>query len=284
MHRRLTLLAIVAALAASVTAVAGADPTRPDPNLAGLQVALSVKGFYRGPIDGLRGPLTATALRAFQQHARLASTNVPTARTLAALGRLGRPRYGTRTLRRGMVGLDVAALQFELRYHGFPNPGHGGFGGRTMRALERFQRYAGLHPDGVAGRATYLALRTPPPRAPRLFFPLPSFTAAAHAGRAAEIACAYATAIASATRGVVSFAGNRGRGYGYTVVVESRNGLRVVYGHLARIDVKVGEPLVAGAFVGLAGWTGKRRASTTLRIELRLRGAQIDAYSALFRR
>jgi murein DD-endopeptidase MepM/ murein hydrolase activator NlpD len=54
-----------------------------------------------------------------------------------------------------------------------------------------------------------------------------------------------------------------------------------VYAHLARIDVKKGEHLIPGALVGLAGWTGKKRAETSLRLELRVRGAQLNAYDAL---
>jgi hypothetical protein len=33
---------------------------------------------------------------------------------------------------------------------------------------------------------------------------------------------------------------------------------------------------------GLAGWTGQKRPETSLRVELWLRGAQLDAYQALF--
>jgi septal ring factor EnvC (AmiA/AmiB activator) len=56
----------------------------------------------------------------------------------------------------------------------------------------------------------------------------------------------------------------------------------LLYAHLARIDVHVRERLVAGAAIGLAGWTGKKRPETSLRVELWLRGAQLDAYQALF--
>jgi peptidoglycan hydrolase-like protein with peptidoglycan-binding domain len=100
---------------------ATADRPHPDPNVAGLQTALAVKGFYRGPIDGIHGPRTTAALRALQRRFGLSSSSVSSRRTLSVLGTLGRPRYGTRALRQRMVGLDVAALQFELRYHGFPN-------------------------------------------------------------------------------------------------------------------------------------------------------------------
>jgi hypothetical protein len=284
MGRRLLLALLAAAVAAASATVARADSPRPDPDVAGLQTALAVKGFYRGPIDGFRGPLTSAALRAFQRHARLASTSVADARTLSALGALGRPRYGARSLRVGMVGRDVAALQFELRYHGFPNRGRGVFDARTVLALKRFQRYAGLPADGMAGRATFAALAQPPPAAPRLRSPLPTIEAAVRAGGAVELVCSYSSAVAAVAGGTVVFAGNRVHGYGYTVVTRDRNGLDVLYAHLARVDVARGERVTPGALVGLAGWTGKRRPVTSLRLELRLRGAQLDAYAALYRR
>lgn len=283
MRRCLVVVAVTAGLALTA-GIAQADSPRPDPDLAGLQAALAVKGFYRGPIDGIRGPLTAAAVRAFQRHARLASTSFVTDRTLAALGPLGRPRYGARALRRGMVGRDVAALQFELGYHGFPVRVRGTFGAQTEVALAGFQRFAGLPADGLAGRATFAALRSPPPRSPRLRSPLPAVQSVARAGPAVELACAYSTAVAAAASGTVVFAGNRAHGYGYTVVTRGPTGVEILYAHLARIDVRPGQRLVAGALVGLAGWTGKKKAVTTLRIELLLRGARLDAYSALYRR
>ena len=123
----LALLAAVC-IAVPVASAASADRPHPDPNVAGLQTALKLKGFYRGRIDGLRGPLTTAALRAFRQKHRLPSSTLIDRRTRSALGPLGRHRFGTRMLRRGKVGLDVAALQFELRYHGFPAVATGVFG------------------------------------------------------------------------------------------------------------------------------------------------------------
>lgn len=268
MRRRLVLAVVAFALSAvGLAQAAASDRPQPDPNVAGLQTALAVKGFYHGAIDGIRGPRTTAAIKAFQEGGR----------TLAALGTLGKPRYGTRALKRGLVGLDVAALQFELRFHGFPNDDRGTFGPHTQLALERFQRYAGLKPDGVAGRATFVALEQPPPVAPKLKSPLAVVQRTVPVGNAVELSCPYATPVAASAGGTVVFSANRSRGYGYTVVTRDAKGFEIVYAHLARIDVRNGQRLVPGAMVGLAGWTGKTKARTSLRVELRLRGAQLPA-------
>lgn len=277
-------LAVLAAVcfAVPVASAASADRPHPDPNVAGLQTALKLKGFYRGRIDGLRGPLTTAALRAFRQKHRLPSSTLIDRRTRSALGPLGRHRFGTRMLRRGKVGLDVAALQFELRYHGFPAVATGVFGERTKFAVERFQHFAGIAADGIAGRTTLAALAKPPPAVPRLQPPLPLSQHAKQVGNAVEITCPYAAAVAASIAGRVLSAANRSHGYGYTVVIRDRRGLQVLYAHLARIDVRAGDRLAAGAAIGLAGWTGKTRPETSLRVELRLRGARLDAYTALY--
>jgi murein DD-endopeptidase MepM/ murein hydrolase activator NlpD len=282
MGRRLVAAAAVAALvAASFAGASSADRKRPDPNVAGLQTALATQHLYRGAIDGILGPQTIAALKALQRRERLASRNLLGERTLSALGRLGRPRYATRSLRRGLVGLDVAGLQFELRYHGFPNRGRGVFDAQTYAALVGFQRFAGLPADGVAGRATFEALDKPPPATPSLRSPLSVVEHAKPIGNAVELGCPYATAVAAVLAGRVLFAGNRAHGYGYTVVTRDARGLEILYAHLARVDVRAGQRVVPGALVGLAGWTGKQRARTSLRLELRLRGAELNAYDAL---
>lgn len=274
-------IAAAALIAAGFVRASTADRPHPDPNVAGLQTALAVKGFYRGPIDGIQGPRTTAALRALQRRFGLSKSNLGSRRTLSALGTLGRPRYGTRVLRLGMVGLDVAALQFELRYHGFPNDERGSFGRHTLLALTRFQRFAGVPPDGAAGRGTYDALAKPPPVAPKLRRPLAVVERTTAVGNAVELSCPYATPVAASMAGTVVFSANRTRGYGYTVVTRDARGFELLYGHLARIDVRNGQRVVPGALIGLAGWTGKKRAKTSLRLELRLRGAQLAAYESV---
>ncbi len=51
-----------------------------------IQKALKAKGFYRGPIDGVVGSQTITAMRAFQKAKGLTSTRFFTIETITALG------------------------------------------------------------------------------------------------------------------------------------------------------------------------------------------------------
>ena len=105
-------------VAACLGALVFAAPADANPQTAGLQVALRAYGFYLGPIDAISGQGTATAIRAFQRSSRLPVDGIAGKRTRRALGRLGGPLYGERTLRRGRVGWDVSVLQFLLARHG----------------------------------------------------------------------------------------------------------------------------------------------------------------------
>lgn len=69
--------------------------------------------------------------------------------------------YGDRTLRRGMSGSDVRALQMDLIALGYSCGvcgADGDFGRATESAVKAFQRDTHLTVDGIAGRNTYAAL------------------------------------------------------------------------------------------------------------------------------
>ncbi|MBA2385350.1 MAG: peptidoglycan-binding protein [Actinobacteria bacterium] len=151
------LLAAVAALAAAGPAAAES------PHVAGLQVALRAYGYYGGSVDGVRGPGTEAAIRAFQAKHRLPVDGIAGAMTRRALGKLGRPLFGRRPLTRGRIGLDVSALQFLLARNGLGTVADGYFCDRTEAAVRRFQSRAGLTVDGIAGPATLAALRSSVP-------------------------------------------------------------------------------------------------------------------------
>ena len=126
-----------------------------DADVAALQVALRGVGLYSQTIDGSAGPGTRAAVQRFQAAHGLTADGVAGAATRAALGRRGGPSYGTRTLRLGHAGWDVAALQFRLAWRGFPSGTlDGGFGTHLKAAVRRFQAYSGVTADGTAGPQT----------------------------------------------------------------------------------------------------------------------------------
>jgi Putative peptidoglycan binding domain/Transglycosylase SLT domain len=133
----------------------------PDLQVPGVQIALYRHGYYKGPVDGIAGPLTQRAIRDFQRSKGLEPDGIVGPRTHAAFGRFGGPLFGTRLLRRGTAGFDVAVLQFLLAERGLP-PAFldGTFGPLTEQLVRRFQRRAGLSSDGIVGRRTRAALVT----------------------------------------------------------------------------------------------------------------------------
>ena len=142
-------------------ALPGSAAAFTNPQIPGLQVALRARGYDPGPIDGVVGPKTAGAVRAFQRRAGIHADGLAGPRTRARLGRLGRPLFGARTLTRGRIGWDVSVLQFLLARRGFARSHlNGNFGRGTERAVRRFQRAFGLAVDGIAGPATQRTLLT----------------------------------------------------------------------------------------------------------------------------
>jgi peptidoglycan hydrolase-like protein with peptidoglycan-binding domain len=153
---RIAFFALMAVLAGASSSQAAALPPLQVP---GAQVALYRHGFYKGPIDGIAGPMTRRATRRFQRSKGLDPDGIVGRRTRAAFGRFGRPLFGSRLLQRGKVGFDVSVLQFLLARRGFSPPSlDGDFGPVTERLVRRFQRGAGLSADGIVGRQTRRAL------------------------------------------------------------------------------------------------------------------------------
>ncbi len=270
-------------LAAGTTTAAAAGDAR----VAAVQVALQQRNLYRGTIDGEDGPATRKGVLALQRRKGLVPDGVVGPQTLAALG--GETSVlGSRVLVRGASGLDVAALQFSLAWHGFPSGGFDGvLGGHTEAAVRRFQRWARLAPDGVAGQATIAALAQPIAVSPlRLAWPLvapigdPFGPRGSRFHSGIDLVASTGTAVAAAAPGRVAWAAWLDGGWGNLVVIAHGGGVRTMYAHLSRIDVRVGERVAAGAQVGLVGATGDAT-GPHLHFEVRFRGAAVDPLSAL---
>jgi murein DD-endopeptidase MepM/ murein hydrolase activator NlpD len=282
----------VVLLAGLVAAALCASPARSagDPAIAALQVALRAKRAYSGPVDGVEGVRTDNAIRRFQRRVGLTVDGVAGPRTRAALGPTWNRRVGSRVLGRGTRGWDVAELQFRLAWHGFPSGKFDGvFDAGTEEALVRFQRWAGIAADGLAGAATFAALAGPIPTAPyRLRRPLAAPITSPfgprgvrfHAG--VDMPSPVGTPVGAAAAGVVALAGRFGGGWGKLVGVDHSGGVRTLYAHLSRIDVRVGQRLAAGARLGAVGATGTHVTGPHLHFEVRVREAAVDPAPALY--
>ena len=262
--------------AAALIVVALALPARANAspaNVAALQSALQALRLYDGYVDGIRGPLTRRAVVLLQRRRGLAADGIAGPRTRRALGWRGRPGLGSRTMRRGKRGWDVAALQFLLQ-----RAGHGAgradglFGPLTEAAVRRAQRAAGIGVDGLAGPATLGALRgrsTPSapstPGGPVSFYrpvagPIgDGFGAPRGGGRlhqGLDFPVPFGTLVEAAGVGTTIFAGYNAAGYGNLVVVQHRLGYTTWYAHLSSITSWVGEQVEGGTRIGYVGSTG----------------------------
>ncbi len=120
-----------------------------------LQGRLASLGFDTGPDrPGDYGPATTAAVRAFQEARGIRVDGACGPETWAALVESGF-ELGDRLLydRRPMLrGDDVGEIQHRLNALGFDAGREDGiFGPHTSRALQEFQRNAGLAPDGIGG-------------------------------------------------------------------------------------------------------------------------------------
>jgi peptidoglycan hydrolase-like protein with peptidoglycan-binding domain len=132
-----------------------------------VQRRLSELGYYRGPIDGIWGGETRTAVERFQANRRLVVTGDLNEATVAAMGLdpnrvLGRnyvapPAYEQPVANVGPV--TTRAAQERLRRIGFYHgPIDGVWGPDTRLAMEEFQHQRGLRVTGTPTRQSMNAL------------------------------------------------------------------------------------------------------------------------------
>ncbi len=252
-------IAAILVLVSTCLAAAPAALAIGSSRVAALQVALRARHVYDGTVDGEPGPATTGALTKLQRRGGLVPDGVAGPKTRRLLGRLAGPGLGSRPLVAGMVGGDVAELQFLLAWHGFPSGViDGALGSHTQAALLRFQRWAGLPAVGVAGPATIAALSSPLPTCPlRLAWPLRVSVGDPFGPRGAgfhpgiDLPAAVGTPVGAAAvdasdRGTDSrrlWQPRRGRAQG-------ADGVETFYAHLSRVLVSPGEAVTAGSLVG----------------------------------
>jgi peptidoglycan hydrolase-like protein with peptidoglycan-binding domain len=290
LHARWAVAALVAV--AFFPAAANASSA----NVAALQVALRALHLYHGGIDGIGGPGTKSAVRAFQRRHKLSVDGVAGPHTRRALGRRGRPPLGSRTMVAGDRGWDVAALQFLLHKRGFsPGTIDGGYGANTASTVRRYQAAVGLTADGKAGRATIGALRRGARRHTssgssssgtasgpvRFLRPLnvPEGDGFGYPGGrrhdGIDFPAPYGTPIGAAGVGTVISAGWNSGGYGNLVIVQHRLGYQTWYAHQSSFAVHVGSRVAGGVRIGYVGSTG-HSTGPHLHFEVRLNGVPIN--------
>jgi peptidoglycan hydrolase-like protein with peptidoglycan-binding domain len=124
-----------------------------DPAVRDLQQALAALGYDPGPVDGVFGGRTESAVKAFQR-----------TREIAADGVVGRVTWinideadqSEPVLRLGASGLPVRRLQSRMTAVGFDTGGvDGRFNGITATAVRQLQQRARLDVDGVVGPKTW---------------------------------------------------------------------------------------------------------------------------------
>ncbi len=126
----------------------------------GIQQELLAHGYPAGPVDGIAGPGTRAAIRAYQGDAGLTVDGAASRALLDHLkfalpkvNRFGDPVVGT-----------VLSVQRELAERGYYLGPHDGLAGpATYRALDRFQADAGLPLDTALDSRLLQEIRDAPP-------------------------------------------------------------------------------------------------------------------------
>ena len=147
-----------AASEASPSASPGPSASTPAPanDVATAQQRLKDDGYYSGTVDGVLGPNTVAALRAFQRDHRLSVTgklDSPTTRSLLSETRAASAPTPPST------AMDIRAAQRELKERGFySGPIDGVIGTATQAALRAYQRDRGLTVTGRLDSPTVRSL------------------------------------------------------------------------------------------------------------------------------
>jgi hypothetical protein len=239
--------------------------------VAALQSALQALQLYDGYVDGVSGPLTRKAIVTLQRQRGLAADGVAGPRTRKALGWRGKPGLGSRTMKIGDRGWDVAALQFLLQRAGSgAGRADGLFGPLTDAAVRRAQAAAAIGVDGLAGPTTIRSLQggeatpaAPPEGAVRFLRPVVGpigdgfgVDRGDHLHQGLDFPVPYGTRVGAAGVGTTIFAGYNNGGFGNLVVIQHRLGYTTWYAHLSSITTWVGEQVSGGTRIGYVGSTG----------------------------
>ena len=128
--------------------------------VAELQELLIAHGFAKLRVDGNFGYLTEAAVKALQRQHGLRIDGCVGPKTWIVLKTTIQP--GSRLLKRGHTGADVAELQGLLRVNGYTIDRNGIFCSQTQACITAFQQQHKLRDDGVVDAVTWSILRGRP--------------------------------------------------------------------------------------------------------------------------
>jgi peptidoglycan hydrolase-like protein with peptidoglycan-binding domain len=131
-------------------------PWAEGPAVVELQELLCAHG-YKLKIDGDYGGRTEAAVKLFQRGHGLRIDGVIGPKTWAMLKTTVQP--GTRILKRGSTGADVAEMQGLLQVCSYPVHRNGVFDEETEQAILAFQGRHRLQTTGRVDRVTWIVLR-----------------------------------------------------------------------------------------------------------------------------
>jgi peptidoglycan hydrolase-like protein with peptidoglycan-binding domain len=158
-----TAIAVAVALTLSTAGALARDNSYVDSTtIRQVQQTLVYRGFLAGPIDGVMGTATRSAVKKFQQSENLEATGQLNRQTLVALGvqsdttsAVVRPSnaYGAETIRK---------VQQTLNNRGFEAGAvDGTTGAQLQTAIRDFQKSENLEPTGQLNEQTLAALGLP---------------------------------------------------------------------------------------------------------------------------
>lgn len=93
--------------------------------------------------------------------------------------------------------------------------------------------------------------------------------------QAIDVALPEGSAVVASDTGTVTYAGWNTTGYGYLIVVNHGNGYETFYAHLSGINVRVGQVVTQGQYIGATGNTGNS-SGPHIHFEVRSNGTRLD--------
>jgi peptidoglycan hydrolase-like protein with peptidoglycan-binding domain len=124
-----------------------------DPAVRDLQEALKALGYNPGPVDGVFGATTETAVKAFQQAKGITADGIVGKITWINIDEADQSEP---VLKIGSTGLPVRRAQKRMSLVGYDVGGvDGRYGTRTEVAVKNLQQQRGLAVDGVVGPETW---------------------------------------------------------------------------------------------------------------------------------